>query len=119
MPHQYGLPDFAQSPPSPPSQHGALLPRIGGGAVVPATIGSGAGPMSNSNSNIIYRMQDTRLTRDAMERYMRERNDMVIVVLHAKVSRTLNLNYAIHKNRKQTLWQLSNDKRMCVSGPIR
>lgn len=85
MPHQYGLPGFAQSPPSPPSQHGALLPRIGGGAVVPGTTGSGS--MANTNSNPIFRLQeDTRLTRDAMERYLRDRNDMVIVILHAKVS---------------------------------
>lgn len=84
MPHQYGLPGFAQSPPSPPSQHVALLPRIGGGAVIP---GSTGGSMSNSNSATLYRpqMQDTMLTRDAMERYLRDRNDMVIVILHAKV----------------------------------
>lgn len=95
MPHQYGLPGFAQSPPSPPSQHGALLPRIGGGAVVPGTTG---GSMTNSNSNTIYgaQIQDTRLTRDAMERYMRERNDMVIVVLHAKVN-----TYFVDFNKKE------------------
>lgn len=86
MPHQYGLPGFAQSPPSPPSQHVALMPRIGGGAVVPAN--STNNSIVNSNANQIYRpqIQDTRLTRDAMERYLRDRNDMVIVILHAKVS---------------------------------
>lgn len=84
MPHQYGLPGFAQSPPSPPSQHGALLPRIGGGAVVPGSTGTGS--MTNTNSNSMFRLQeDTRLTREAMERYMRDRNDKVIVILHAKV----------------------------------
>lgn len=31
-------------------------------------------------------IEDKKLTKDAMERYMRERNDMVIVILHAKVS---------------------------------
>lgn len=83
MPHQYGLPGFAQSPPSPPSQHGALLPRISG-AVVPGSTGSGS--MTNANSNSLFRLQeDTRLTREAMERYMRDRNDKVIVILHAKV----------------------------------
>ncbi|XP_031623985.1 suppressor of hairless protein [Contarinia nasturtii] len=83
MPHQYGLPGFAQLPPSPPSQ--ALLPRIGGGAVVPGPAGSGS--MTNTNSNSIFRLQeDTRLTREAMERYMRDRNDKVIVILHAKVA---------------------------------
>lgn len=83
MPHQYGLPGFAQSPPSPPS-HGALLPRIGGGAVVPGTTGSGS--MTNTNSTSMFRIQDdTRLTREAMERYLRDRNDKIIVILHAKV----------------------------------
>lgn len=82
MPHQYGLPGFAQTPPSPPSQ--ALLPRIGGGAVVP---GSTGGSMTTT-STTVYRQQieEKRLTREAMERYMRERNDMVIVILHAKVN---------------------------------
>lgn len=84
MPHQYGLPGFAQSPPSPPSQHGALLPRIGGGAMVPGSTGSGS--MTNANSNSMYRLpEDTKLTREAMEQYMRDRNDKVIVILHAKV----------------------------------
>lgn len=85
MPHQYGLPGFAQSPPSPPSQHGALLPRISG-AVVPGSTGSG----SMTNSNSLFRSQeDTRLTREAMERYLRERNDKSIVILHAKVKISL------------------------------
>lgn len=84
MPHQYGLPGFAQSPPSPPSQNGALLPRIGGGAMVPGSTGSGS--MTNTNSNSMYRLpEDTKLTREAMEQYMRDRNDKVIVILHAKV----------------------------------
>lgn len=85
MPHQYGLPGFAQTPPSPPSQHGALLPRIGGGAVVP---GSTGGSMTTTTATTVYRPQieDQKLTKDAMERYMRDRNDMVIVILHAKVS---------------------------------
>jgi len=30
-------------------------------------------------------IEEKKLTRDAMEKYMRERNDMVIVILHAKV----------------------------------
>lgn len=85
MPHTYGLPGFAQSPPSPPSQHGALLPRIVSGAVVP---GSTGGSMT-SNTNMIY-CQNTEeqrgLSQDAMEHYIRDRNDMVIVILHAKVS---------------------------------
>ncbi|XP_043651178.1 suppressor of hairless protein [Drosophila teissieri] len=31
-------------------------------------------------------IEEKKLTRDAMEKYMRERNDMVIVILHAKVA---------------------------------
>lgn len=90
MPHQYGLPGFAQSPPSPPSQHGALLPRIGGGAVVPGSTGSGS--MTNTSSSSLFRA-DTRLTREAMERYMRDRNDKVIVILHAKVKEQFILQF--------------------------
>lgn len=33
-----------------------------------------------------YRSGERRLTREAMERYLRERNDMMIVILHAKVA---------------------------------
>ena len=33
-----------------------------------------------------YRAKDQRLTRDAMKKYLRERGDMVIVMLHAKVA---------------------------------
>ncbi|XP_050306644.1 suppressor of hairless protein [Anthonomus grandis grandis] len=71
MPHQYGLPGIAhaQSPPTPPPQHGAMYPRFAG-AVVPGG----------------YRGEDQRLTREAMEKYLRERSDMVIVILHAKVA---------------------------------
>lgn len=86
MPHQYGLPGFAQSPPSPPSQHVALMPRIGSGAVVPGSTGSSI----TSNTSMIY-CQNTEeqrgLSQDAMEHYIRERNDMIIVILHAKVSK--------------------------------
>ena len=33
-----------------------------------------------------FRPKDQRLTRDAMKKYLRERGDMVIVMLHAKVA---------------------------------
>ncbi|XP_065215497.1 suppressor of hairless protein-like [Planococcus citri] len=33
-----------------------------------------------------FRKEDRKLTREAMERYLRERKDMVIVILHAKVA---------------------------------
>lgn len=86
MPHQYGLTGFAQSPPSPPLQHNALLPRIG-------AVPTGSGLITNVNSNSTFRSQEhTPLTREAMERYLnlRERDrdqvDKVIVILHAKVN---------------------------------
>ena len=34
----------------------------------------------------LYRSKEQRLTRDAMKKYLRERGDMVVVMLHAKVS---------------------------------
>lgn len=77
MPHQYGLTGYAhgaQSPPSPPQisgQHGAMFPRLSGASVP----GAGA-----------YRSEDQRLTTEAMKKYLRERSDMVIVILHAKVA---------------------------------
>lgn len=75
----YGLPGFAQSPPSPPSQHGALMPRIGG-------VPNATNTIATMNSNSMFRLpEDLRLTREAMERYLRDRNDKVIVILHAKV----------------------------------
>lgn len=81
MPHQYGLTGFAQSPPSPPSQHNALLPRIG-------AVPTGSGLITNTNSNSTFRSQEhSPLTREAMERYLRDRNDKVIVILHAKVKK--------------------------------
>lgn len=77
MPHQYGLalPGFGQAPPSPP-QHGALIPRL--------NVGAGSGTLQPATS-FRGQTEDKRLTRDAMERYLRDRNDMIIVILHAKV----------------------------------
>ncbi|XP_059488437.1 recombining binding protein suppressor of hairless-like isoform X4 [Neocloeon triangulifer] len=37
-------------------------------------------------SSLFCRPKDQRLTRDAMKRYLRERSDMIIVILHAKVA---------------------------------
>lgn len=73
MPHQYGsgAGGMAQGPPSPPPQHGALFPRYASAA------GPGAGA---------YRPEERRLTREAMERYLRDRSDMIVVILHAKVA---------------------------------
>lgn len=102
MSYQFG--SYVQSPPSPPQSqnpqipnHNALIPIIGsaGGG------GGGGNVLSALNNNLVpstnggnggggggaYRPQheDKRLTREAMGRYMRDRNDMVIVILHAKV----------------------------------
>ncbi|XP_050361760.1 suppressor of hairless protein isoform X1 [Nymphalis io] len=73
MPHQYGAGagGMGGGPPSPPPQHGALYPRYA------AAAGPGAGA---------YRPEERRLTREAMERYLRDRSDMVVVILHAKVA---------------------------------
>ncbi|XP_050084175.1 suppressor of hairless protein isoform X2 [Anopheles aquasalis] len=96
MPHQYGIPGYGQAPPSPPSHHGgALLPRLGGGggAVIPVgTTNNSAGGMAPTSGSTaaspIFRSQieERRLTREAMEKYLRDRNNMVIVILHAKVA---------------------------------
>lgn len=40
---------------------------------------------SQSTSSLFRTGDEKRLTREAMERYLRDRNDMIIVVLHAKV----------------------------------
>lgn len=106
MSYQFG---YVQSPPSPPPQHqnnninnnnpapanNALIPMIGGGALIAAANNNNSNnnnslvPSSNGGGGGAYRPQneDKRLTRDAMSRYMNDRNDMVIVILHAKVSR--------------------------------
>jgi hypothetical protein len=88
MPHQYGIPGYGQAvhtPPSPPMQHGAVIPRLSG-AVIPVQSGA-VGLQSAQQSTPHYRgqVEDKKLTREAMERYLRDRNDMIIVILHAKV----------------------------------
>lgn len=87
MPH-YGLVPFPQAPPSPPLQHRTILHRPGNnGSLMASGAAAAIGqiPIPTSNG---YRphAEDKRLTRDAMEKYMQERNDMVIVILHAKVN---------------------------------
>jgi hypothetical protein len=84
MPHQYhGIHGFGQAPPSPPTQ---MMPRIGGGAVIPAVSSNNN---MQANTTPLYRgpIEERRLTREAMERYLKDRNNMIIVILHAKVSR--------------------------------
>ncbi|XP_055389391.1 recombining binding protein suppressor of hairless isoform X2 [Condylostylus longicornis] len=87
-------------PPSPSTPHHhhhhqhmsatTIIPRLNSGSLIPTSLASnsGNGGCGSSGSNQLYRphIEDKRLTRDAMDRYMRERNDMVIVILHAKVA---------------------------------
>lgn len=75
MPHQYGVPGL-HSPPSPPQRTAERSVNQGGGG----------GTSAPSPLNMLCPRMDQRLTREAMERYLRERNDMVIVILHAKVA---------------------------------
>uniref|UniRef100_A0A182J106 Suppressor of hairless protein n=1 Tax=Anopheles atroparvus TaxID=41427 RepID=A0A182J106_ANOAO len=92
MPHQYGIPGYGQAPPSPPTHHGgggALLPRIGaGGAVVPVAANNNGAAGMGPNTSPLFRglIEERRLTREAMEKYLRDRNNMIIVILHAKVA---------------------------------
>lgn len=99
MPHQYGIPGYGQTPPSPPTHHGgALIPRLGGGAVIPVSANTNAGSMGPSG-NALFRgpIEERRLTREAMEKYLRDRNNMVIVILHAKVIIYSSLNHHHHQ----------------------
>lgn len=104
MSYQFGMSSYVQSPPSPPQQQNnnppsnALIPMIGGGgggALIAAQNNNNNNNnnslVPSSNGSVAYRPQheDKRLTRDAMARYMNDRNDMVIVILHAKVSKGL------------------------------
>jgi hypothetical protein len=99
----YGITAYGQSPQiGSPIQHtGALAQQhIGGGtAGIFASSESNEGPTavvavsssilqssaSQSTSSLFRAGEEKRLTREAMERYLRDRNDMIIVVLHAKV----------------------------------
>lgn len=59
------------------------------GALVPVSRGDLAagdfGPLMPS-SGPVHRIEERRLSREAMQRYLKDRNDMVLVILHAKVS---------------------------------
>lgn len=92
----YGLASYNQtgplSPPLQQQQHTtSLIPHMGSGALIPVSGNNGNSSSINSSiqtgQTTIYRSQfeNKRLTREAMEKYLRDRNDMIIVVLHAKV----------------------------------
>lgn len=75
------------------------MPRIGSVPIASNTI-------ATMNSNQIFRLpEDLRLTREAMEQYLRDRNDKVIVILHAKVNylkrNYSNWNYNINLKNRQ------------------
>ncbi|XP_038109675.1 suppressor of hairless protein [Culex quinquefasciatus] len=94
MPHQYGIPGYGQTPPSPPTHPhgGALIPRLS--AAVSASQQqqqqqqSPSAMLGPNSVTPIYRgpIEERRLTREAMEKYLRDRNNMIIVILHAKVA---------------------------------
>lgn len=92
MPHQFsnGMQGYNNSHNqlSPTSQVGSLVPANRGG---PAVGGGGGLPPGDFGALIpstgpSHRIEEKRLTREAMERYLKDRNDMVLVILHAKVS---------------------------------
>lgn len=74
--------------------HLAMIPRgmgnggggggNGGGSIMSTGLNTSVSSISSATSFRSH-IEEKKLTRDAMERYMRERNDMVIVILHAKV----------------------------------
>jgi hypothetical protein len=78
---------------------GALIPQhmTGSGANVYTGSESNGSPNAVSTTALqttsqaatatssLFRNDDKRLTREAMEKYLRNRNDMIIVILHAKV----------------------------------
>lgn len=97
----YGISAYGQSPQiGSPLQHtGSLIQQhmVGSGATAiyagsesngspaAAVVSSTALQTASSTSSLFRSGEEKRLTREAMERYLRDRNDMIIVVLHAKV----------------------------------
>lgn len=96
----YGISAYGQSPQiGSPLQHtGSLIQQhMGSGTATiyagsesngsPAAVVSSSALQTTSSSTSLFRTgEEKRLTREAMERYLRDRNDMIIVVLHAKVN---------------------------------
>lgn len=83
MPHQYGIQGYNHNPPSSPNSY-SVLHRPGSSNTVLSnqTLHTTSQPSSSAGS----RLEEKKLTRDAMENYLKERNDMIIVILHAKVT---------------------------------
>lgn len=88
---------YGQSPTiGSPLQHtGSIITQhIGSGTTIyagsesngsPSAVTSTALQTTSQSTSSLFRNEDKRLTREAMERYLRDRNDMIIVILHAKV----------------------------------
>lgn len=127
---------YGQSPQiESPLQHtGSLIPQHMASTTTATTIYAGS-DSNNGNSpsavttstalqttsqaaaatSSIFRNDDKRLTREAMEKYLRNRNDMIIVILHAKVITHLSDLFllACHINMILLRRYNSNVKIMC------
>ncbi|KAG8227681.1 hypothetical protein J437_LFUL006992 [Ladona fulva] len=109
--HHHGsshVPPLTPVPASLPSQHLGLASGSGGGRgggamggpvlsppslaahsmqTPPSPIPTPSPPVPIERfGSMIYRPKEQRLTREAMKKYLRERSDMMIVILHAKVA---------------------------------
>lgn len=86
MPHPYGMHGFNPNPSSPPGPQNVLATRSGQTSSVMMPNQSILASSSQTSALPVSRLEDKRLTREAMEKYLRDRNDMIIVILHAKAS---------------------------------
>lgn len=86
MPHPYGMHGFNPNPSSPPGPQNVLATRSGQTSSVMMPNQSILASSSQTSALPVTRLEDKRLTREAMEKYLRDRNDMIIVILHAKAS---------------------------------
>lgn len=83
---------FNPNPSSPPGPQNVLAPRSGQTSSVMMPNQSILASSSQTTSLPVSRLEDKRLTREAMEKYLRDRNDMIIVILHAKASTLLRIS---------------------------
>lgn len=86
MPHPYEMHSFNSNPSSPPGPQnvGPLRSGLASNSILPNQ--SILASSSQTSAVALSRLEEKRLTREAMEKYLRDRNDMVIVILHAKAS---------------------------------
>jgi hypothetical protein len=99
----YGISTYGQSPQigSPLNHSGSLIQShmVGSntsalatytgsesnGSPASAPVNTSTALQTTSQASSLFRSDEKRLTREAMERYLRNRNDMILVILHAKV----------------------------------